>query len=131
MSTIGTMATLIAIAFFSNFLRDLVKYGEETPYLDDWGQFRRVMNSSGLMGTGERVLNTVFPMYDQRSDGWLDAALDEISGQAPVLGYGGKLLDVGASIWEGKDNVGSRIQRAAPVTGPINQLGWAIDELFE
>jgi hypothetical protein len=128
--TIGTIATLVALGFFSQFLRDLLKYGEETPYLDDWGQFRRAMGASGLMGTGERVVNTLFPLYDTKTDDWLEFALDEISGQAPVLGYGGKLTDATHSILMGESNAPSRIQKAAPLTGPINQLGWALDDLF-
>jgi len=129
-STIGTLATLLAMGFFSQYLRDLLKYGEETPYLDDFEKFQRAVGASGILGSGERVINTMFPLYDTRSDGWLDFALDEISGQAPVLGYGGKLGTAVDSIFSGADNAPSRIQKAAPMVGPINQFGWKLDEIF-
>ncbi len=128
--TIGTFATLIALGFFAQYLRDLAKYGEETPYLDDWGKFQRAIGSSGIMGTGERVVNTVFPLYDTSTDGWIDAAIEQISGQAPVLGYAGKIGDMGVSIFEDKDNAPSRIIKAAPITGPVNWIGWKADDLF-
>ena len=130
LNTIGTMATLIFLGFLSQYLKDLIKYGEETPYLDNAGVFQRALNSSGLMGTGERVFNTLFPLYDTRTDGWLELALDEISSQAPALGYAGKLGDAAVEIASAGDKVPSRIQKAAPITGPINQLGWALDDLF-
>ena len=130
LSTAGTLATLLAVGFFSQFLRDLLKYGEETPYLDDFEKFQRAVGASGILGSGERVLNTMFPLYDTRSDGWLDLALDEISGQAPVLGYGGKVTTAVEAIFTGADNAPSRIQKAAPMVGPINQLGWELDDIF-
>ena len=131
METAATIATLLLLGFMSQYLRDLIKYGEETPYLDDLGKFQRAVGASGLMGSGERIVNTIFPLYDTSSDGWIDAALDEISGQAPVLGYGGKLTDAVNEIVTGGDRVASRIQKAAPGVGPINQLGWALDDLFD
>ena len=129
-NTIGTIATLLFLGFLSQYLRDLVKYGEETPYLDDFEKFQRAVGASGLMGSGERIVNTVFPLYDTRSDGWLDLALDEISGQAPVLGYGGRVTTAVDAIFSGADNAPSRIQKAAPLVGPINQLGWELDDIF-
>jgi len=130
MGMINTIATLLFLGFFTQYLRDLLKYGEETPYLDNFEQFRRGVNASGLLGTGERVINTVFPLYDSQSDNWVEFALDEISGQAPVLGYAGKLGDAAVSIFDEQDKAPGKILKAAPLVGPFNQLGWALNDIF-
>ena len=79
------MVLMVAMGFASQELKDRLKFGGENPYLDDFGKGRRAINSSGLLGTGERVINTVFPIYQSRTDNVGEWAAGEVVGQAPAL----------------------------------------------
>ena len=79
------MVTMIALGFASQHLKDLLKYGQSTPYLDDPEYIRRGIFSSGLVGTGERVIDTLFPLYDQSSKTAGEWVWNETTGQSPAL----------------------------------------------
>ena len=72
------MTTMIMLGFASQYLKDLIKYGElrkfgpdDHPYLNQSEYLQRGIRASGLLGTGERVLDQFFPLYEQRSDNGL------------------------------------------------------------
>ena len=49
----ATVATMILLGFVSQHLKDLLKYGETTPYFKGTEYLRRGVGASGLLGTGE------------------------------------------------------------------------------
>lgn len=115
----ATMATMIMLGFVSQEFKDRLKYGETSPYLDEAEWIRRGISSSGLLGSSERVINTLFPMYETRTDGVFDWAWNEASGQAPGISMlssaGGSL----ANFIEGDAEKGvDKLLRMTPV-GPI------------
>ena len=131
LNAVSTIGTLLFLGFLSSHLKDLIKYGEETPYLDDWGKFQRAVGASGLLGTGERLLNFASPLYPQQNDNWVELALEELQGQAPALGYAGKVVDLAGSIYEGDaGTIGKKAVKAAPGLGPFNQVANAVEDLF-
>ena len=70
------------LAFVSQYLKDLLKYGEPSPYLEDHEKFQRALGASGLLGTGERVLNLFFPIYDKQTHGPAEWLFETVSGEA-------------------------------------------------
>jgi hypothetical protein len=65
----------------SQYLKDLMKFGEASPYLDKSGYLQRALYSSGVIGQYERVLDAVAPLYPERFKG-LDSIADKILGES-------------------------------------------------
>ena len=116
------MVLMIAMGFASQELKDRLKFGGENPYLDDFEKGRRAINSSGLLGTGERVINTVFPIYQSRTDNVGEWAAGEVVGQAPVLSsitsMAGGIADL---IQQDTDMGVNKLLKATPI-GPFTAL---------
>tara|TARA_R110002153_G_scaffold40958_8_gene117070 strand:+ start:1688 stop:5734 length:4047 start_codon:yes stop_codon:yes gene_type:complete len=110
------MVLMIAMGFASQELKDRLKFGGENPYLDGFEKGRRAINSSGLLGTGERVINTIFPIYESRSDNVGEWAVGEVVGQAPVLGSITSLASgVGDLIEQDYDMGVNKLLRGTPI----------------
>jgi len=84
-TTFAMMTTMIMLGFASQYLKDLLKYGGSTPYLDESEYIRRGILSSGLTGTSERVIEYMFPIYETRSDGAGEWLWNTASGESPSL----------------------------------------------
>jgi endonuclease YncB( thermonuclease family) len=121
----ATMATMIMLSFASQYLKDLLKYGERTPYLDDAEYFQRGIRSSGLLGTTERVIDQFMPLYNYRSGSGPTAwVFDTTTSESPALGYGKRALGAMRKFAEG--DVGEAVRlgtKLAPVVAPFNQIG--------
>jgi predicted transcriptional regulator len=134
----GTIMTLLAIAFLSQYLKDLIKYGEETPYLDGTGLVKRTLYSSGLTGTGERLLTQIpgMELYPSRgSKNILEWIGDRFTEQAPTISYGVRVADAVTEAVTGGDKVAYKVGRASPYVGPLTQplkdFNETIYDLFE
>lgn len=122
-NTFALMAMMIFIGFVSQYLKDWLKYGGVTPYLDENDRIRRAVNSSGLLGQGERVLNFVWPTFESNNSsligGLTDTVLDEMPAMSPVR----RMLKSADSAYEGD---GERAKynaiRAMPIIGPFTAL---------
>lgn len=84
-TTFAMMATMIMLGFASQYLKDLIKYGGSTPYLDESEYIRRGILSSGLAGTSERIIEQMFPIYETRSDNAGEWVVNTASGESPSL----------------------------------------------
>lgn len=121
-TTFQMMATMIMLGFVSQYLKDWLKYGQgENPYLTDLQTYRRAINSSGLLGTGERALNIAFPMYgaeDQSIPAWaLDTALGEMPAMSPVR----RLIKASQEAYQGDyTDAKYHAARGTPLIGPFN-----------
>lgn len=118
----SVMATMILLGFVSQELKDRLKFGESSPYLDEMEWVRRGVSSSGLLGTSERIINTVFPIYETRTNGIGEWVASETIGQSPTLGMIEALFKGTENITEGEFERGfDKYLRLTPV-GPIT---WA------
>lgn len=122
-NTFAMMTTMIMLGFVSQYLKDLIKYGEATPYLDSHGKLRRAVNSSGLLGTGERLINLMFPVYDRNTNGAVDlvgtTVLDEMPAMSPIS----RMIKAAGNLHEGKtEQAGYNAARALPIVGPMTSL---------
>jgi hypothetical protein len=124
---ITTMAAMIAFTYFAQNLKDALKGKEEEDDLPPFKEFVRTMYGSGLVGTAERPINALLPLYGNNSDlgravdGMLGntagAITDSIIGESPQLAY----LDNGVGIFSdalADDN--SRLTRNLLKATPAN-----------
>ena len=93
-NTFAMMSTMIALGFFSQAMKDSIKFDDDddegtlgNPYLDKPEYIRRGVMASGLLGTGERVVDIFAPIYGQRSDGGVGWVYAQATGESPSLGY--------------------------------------------
>ena len=90
--------TMIMMGFLSQHLKDLIKYGwddedekermtQANPYLGTAEYIQRGVRASGLLGTGERVLDQFFPIYEQSSKNPGEWIFNTGTGESPALSY--------------------------------------------
>jgi hypothetical protein len=120
----ATMMTMVLMGYASQYLKDLLKYGEETPYLEDRDKWRRAINSSGQLGSAERLLNIAVPLYpDKKNKNIFEAGVDLIGSEIPSMGPLSRLTKAGGLAMEGEYNEAAyQALRAAPVFGPFTNL---------
>ena len=128
----AVMSTMIMLGFVSQYLKDLIKYGKPSPYLDDVEKFQRAIGSSGLLGTGERLINLAFPIYESSSSNPAEWFFKTMSGEAAALSNVARVAGGAGKIVEGKTDKGVYdILKTAPFIGPFNQFNRFIAELFK
>lgn len=117
------MTTMIMVGFASQYLKDLIKYGGKTPYLDDAEVIQRGIQSSGLLGTGERVLDQFFPLYEQRSDGVGEWMWNTSTGESPALSTAKRLGRATGNLIEGDvESAAYQGLKTTPMLGPFTEL---------
>ena len=127
----AVMTTMIMLGFASQYLKDIIKYGKtpaemgfgpkDHPYLDTSEYLQRGVRASGLLGTGERVLDQFFPMYDQRSDGVGEWVWNQTTGESPAIGYAARAGKGFGDIISGDVGGGVKeLSRFTPVAGVMN-----------
>ena len=127
----AVMTTMIMMGFLSQHIKDWLKYGDEeenferktglNPYLDKAGYARRGIQSSGLLGSAERVLNFLDPVYEQQDSGIADWTFNSAVGESPALGWIERVLGAGQAAVHG--DVGKATTqglKAAPLIGPFS-----------
>jgi len=135
-----TALTMFAAAMFSTMLRDEIKYGEPTPYLDDWDKFRRVVFATGLLGTGERALSAISPLYGSRSSlpqgnnpitQSISRSIEGALGEAAAYGT---VKDIAGSAYEfgfGDNRKGAKQAiKLLPLVGSVNQSHESLLDFF-
>jgi len=102
------MSTMIMLGFASQYLKDLIKYGkyrefgpDAHPWLNTSEYVQRGIRASGLLGTGERVLDQFFPLYEQRSDTAGEWLWNTTSGESPALSYAKRAIKGTGHLLEG------------------------------
>ena len=83
-NTFALMIMMIGLAGASQWLRDYIKFGGSTPYLSETQLIQRAFQASGLLGTGERLVQTVLPLYEERGQGISGKIFGESIGAAPA-----------------------------------------------
>ena len=130
----AVMSTMIMLGFLSQHLKDLLKYGESTPYLKDTDEYlRRGLGATGLLGVSERAIELVDPIYEQRSSGPFDWAFNTVVGESAAASkLQGTMRDLGHGI-SGDPNKATKgllkwVPGAGPLTGGRQEVA---DWLFE
>ena len=124
------MATMIMLGFASQYLKDLIKYGQSSPYLTDAEKMRRAVGASGLLGSGERVLGAFFPLYEQRSDNPAEWLFNATTGESPALGTLTRSVGAAGDLVTGDVGRGLKgLAKSAPVVGPLNFVGNKLKEI--
>ena len=131
----ATMATMIMLGFASQHIKDWLKYGfdpgEEdyenktgsNPYLDKSEYIRRGLLSTGLLGTGERLINYAFPIYEQRSDDPGEWIFNQATGESPALGYVQRVAGATGALAQGDlGRATEQTFKAAPIFGPFSSI---------
>ena len=127
-NTFVMMSTMIALGFFSQSMKDLIKFDDDednegtfgNPYLDKPEYIRRGVMASGLFGTGERVIDMFAPIYGQRSKGVGDWIYNQATGESPTLGYVGRIGDAGMNLVKGDvERAVYQGLKSAPLIGPL------------
>ena len=124
----AVMTTMIMMGFASQYLKDLIKYGElrqfgpdEHPFLNTSEYVQRGIRASGLLGTGERVLDQFFPLYDQRTEGITDWAFQGLTDESPALGYAKRAGQaVGSALTGDVGGAAKQGSRFIPGAGVLN-----------
>ena len=118
------MATMIMLGFASQYLKDLIKYGTSSPYLTDAEKTRRAIGASGLLGSGERIIDSFFPLYEQRAGSPLEWAFNTTTGESPALGTLTRTAGAVGDLVTGDVGRGLKgIAKSSPFIGPINVIG--------
>jgi len=79
--TFALIVTMIALGGASQYIKDLIKFGQTSPYLDGVGYTQRALYSAGVIGQFERVIDVVHPLYPQRGNG-LEWMFNTVLGEA-------------------------------------------------
>ena len=117
----ATMVSMIALGFASQHLKDLLKYGKTTPYFEGMEYVRRGVGASGLLGTSERVIDAVFPMYDKRYNNVATWTIGNISGESAALSKAVRIGDLGYGVaFQGKD--WETLNKVSPMTQVFRNL---------
>ena len=135
----AVMTTMIMLGFASQYLKDLIKYGkspaemgfgpDDHPFLNTSEYLQRGIRSSGLLGTGERVLDQFFPLYEERSDGPGDWIWNQATGESPALGYAKRAGKGAGKLIEG--DVGGAAKEATRFVPGVGVINWIRDEAEE
>jgi len=119
----AVMTTMIALGFASQYLKDLLKYGKPSPYLDDMEKIQRGLGSSGLLGVAERPLNFFFPIYESSSKNSAEWLFTTVSGEAASLSNVARVISATEKFVDGDPETGFyRVLKTTPFTGPFNQF---------
>ena len=122
----AVMSTMLLLGFAAQYLKDLLKYGKTSPYLDTLEYYQRGLGASGLIGVAERPLNFFFPIYETSSKNPAEWFFNTISGEAAALSNLTRFLGGTGKMLEGDTERGLyQIFKTTPGIGPFNQFNKA------
>tara|TARA_Y100001938_G_C7967010_1_gene367324 strand:- start:116 stop:883 length:768 start_codon:yes stop_codon:yes gene_type:complete len=116
----ATVSTMILLGFVSQHLKDLLKYGETTPYFKGIEYVRRGVGASGLLGTGERAIDFVFPMYDKRYQTTVGWAFGTVASESAGISKALRMANIGGNVLLGEAPPES-LTKITPIAQVIHQ----------
>lgn len=119
--TFTLVLLMIAMGGASQYLKDLLKFGKPSPYLDNIGYAQRALYSSGVIGQFERLIDIAAPLYPQREDNGIQGMLNLVLGEAgPSLRNVSNVASGAGNLIAGNTEQGlGDIFRATPVIAPV------------
>lgn len=130
--TFALIILLIALGGASQYLKDLIKFGKASPYLDDAGYIQRAVYASGVMGNYERIADAIVPLYPQRNEG-IAGFVNLIAGEAgPGARNIQNVLTGAGQLIEGEGNRGlNTLVKTAPIIGPATGIRRGAADLLQ
>ena len=124
--------TMIALGFLSQELKDRIKFFSENPYLEPHEKWRRAVYASGILGSGERVIDFFFPLYgEERTSGALDWTFTTVRSESPALSNINRLVGATGKFLGGEGQEGIRQGlKVVPGLGPFNEVNTALSHLL-
>jgi len=121
---------MMALGGASQYIKDLIKFGQSSPYLDEVGYVQRALYSSGVIGQYERVVDMVHPLYPQRGDG-LEWMFNTLLGEAgPSARNIETLLTATGQALEGDtERAVSNVGKVLPGIGPVTSLRRSLSDV--
>lgn len=84
-NTAAVIAMMLALSMLALYIKDMIKYGEHPPkWVKENKEFLRVINQMGILGSGQRVFDQIFPLMEDKKN---KSILDRIVDQSPQLSY--------------------------------------------
>ena len=120
--TFATIMGMVALGGASQYLKDWIKYGRITPYLDTPEQLQRAIYGSGVIGQAERVVELVAPIYGGAHRGSLAAQIAGIAvGEAgPTVRNIGNVWGAGEAALGGEgERALDRLLKTSPILAPF------------
>jgi len=112
-ATVAIAATMLMLGFLSQAMKDEWRYGGRPGWLTDRGYVQRGVTSSGLIGTPEKILSAISPIYDVSKKPWESRtenllkrgskALEDLAG--PTYAHGEQILKMITAHLEGDLNL--------------------------
>jgi hypothetical protein len=91
--TAALVFMMIGLGAASQYLKDLMKYGEPSPYMSGFDYAQRAIYSSGVIGQTERIVElTPLSLYGGMNDGLMGIILGEAGPGARNISTVGKVL---------------------------------------
>ena len=129
-NTFAMIVTMMAVAGGSQWLKDFIKFGGSTPYLNDAQLLQRALQSSGLLGTGERLLQGALPLYRSRDEGITDRLFGETVGGSPTIRSLGTAFKAIGALGKGEtERAAGHATKLIPGVGPITPIRNIITDL--
>lgn len=129
-NTFALMATMMVLAGASQWLKDYIKFGGSTPYLNNAQLLQRSLQASGLLGTGERVLGAALPLYGGHR-GPFDFLYGETVGSSPAVRNVSTLGTAATQLAKGNTESAFRhASKLTPALGVFTPYRNAITELL-
>jgi len=121
--TFALVLTMIALGGASQYIKDLIKFGQSSPYLDEIKYVQRALYSSGVIGQYERVIDVVSPLYPERGNG-LEYLFNIMLGEAgpSARNIETVLTATGQALTGETERAVSNIGRVLPVIGPVTSV---------
>jgi hypothetical protein len=111
-NAVAVAVSMLALGFLSQMLKDEWRYDGKPSWLTDKGYIQRGISSSGLLGTPEKILAAVSPLYDM-SKQWHESRTDNILRRTghgiedlmgPTWAHGEQLLKIMLNALEGNED---------------------------
>jgi len=113
----ATIAMMFALSMLALYIKDMIKYNEHPPkWLKEDKEFQRLIGQVGLLGTGQRIWDTISPAVggDKKANSVLGQVYQQVSDQSPQLAFINKLNDVLSAPEEKRIEKGARL---LPIAG--------------
>jgi len=122
--TFAMIVTMIALGAASQHLKDIIKFGQASPYLDEMGYAQRALYSSGVLGQYEKVLDAAKPLYPTRGDNSFSILFGESGPSARNIQ---RVFEATGDLLSGEGERGvAKLAGAAPYIAPFTGLRHSI-----
>jgi hypothetical protein len=118
-NAVAIAATMVLFGFLSQMLKDEWKYDGRPGWITDKGYVQRGVASSGLLGTPEKFLSAISPLYDTGHKSVTGHVLDATEGFAgPTFQHGKNLQRLFMAQLEGNEELRNKyLAKEIPILG--------------